>query len=77
MKTLRETVLNLSSRSNNIDENLEVTKSLIILCAFHIILLINQQIISFLMALKDDRIRLSAAGLFNVGMDLVPVVNEL
>lgn len=37
--------------------------------------LVDQQIISFVMALKEDRVQLSAAGLFNIGMDLVPSVN--
>lgn len=31
--------------------------------------------IQFMMALKEDRVRLSATGLFNVGMDLIPNVN--
>jgi len=32
--------------------------------------------VSFLTALREDRVQLSAAGLFNVGIQLAPGVNK-
>ena len=74
MTNLREVVTHFSAYCKDSNEKLEVIHLLDLKRTFCNVMSINQQVISFIMALKEDRVKLSAGSLFNVGIDLVPSV---
>ena len=78
MRELRETIFSLSNeRAFNLSEEMEVDLYDWVLLRIALPIMICAMVgqsISFIQTIVEDRVRLSAAGLFQVGMHLLPSV---